>query len=218
MIDDHVISDDVSLSQSAPGESARRAVTEENVMTVTLVMVPVPVTQVLRVWPASCVVMDSMEPPVKVNCSDSFLFHVCRFHHPDTFLRLFSACNCSEHGSCDAGRKGTGSCFCDAGWTGERCESQQGEFRMTLFLLCQHQQYLPGSFFFDEECVCVCVCVCVRVCPQLKSSTVLRPVLQKPSVGRTTPVCVGRFMKEMDSPVQVEILHIQHTNMDVPHR
>lgn len=39
-----------------------------------------------------------------------------------------SACNCSEHGSCDTGRKGTGACFCEAGWTGERCETQQGEF------------------------------------------------------------------------------------------
>ena len=138
-MNDHVISDDVSLSQSALVESARHVVTEETVMTVTLVTVPVPVTLVLGVWPVSCVVMDSMEPPVKVNCGDTFLFDVFRFHHPDTFLhRLFSACNCSEHGSCDAGRKGTGSCFCDVGWTGERCESQQGEFKMTLFPLCRY--------------------------------------------------------------------------------
>lgn len=46
---------------------------------------------------------------------------------------------------------------------------------------------------------------------QLKSLSVLRPVLQKPSVRRTTPVCVGHFMKETASPVQVDTLKIQNT-------
>ncbi|TKS90348.1 EGF-like and X-link domain-containing adhesion molecule 2 Fasciclin [Collichthys lucidus] len=41
-------------------------VTVVNVMMVTLVMVPVPVTSVLGVWPVSCAVMDSMELPVKL--------------------------------------------------------------------------------------------------------------------------------------------------------
>lgn len=54
-------------SQHVRAESAPPAITMENVMMVTLVTVPVPVTQVLGVWPVSCAVMDSMEPPVKVS-------------------------------------------------------------------------------------------------------------------------------------------------------
>lgn len=115
--------------QSVQVESALPAVIVVNVMTVTWVMVPVPVTLVLGVWPVNCAVRDSMEPPVKVSSNDSFLHGVHMFNNADSllFFTWFSACNCSEHGSCDAGRKGTGACFCEAGWTGERCETQQGE-------------------------------------------------------------------------------------------
>ncbi|KAI4563713.1 hypothetical protein MJG53_016287 [Ovis ammon polii x Ovis aries] len=34
------------------------------------------------------------------------------------------ACNCTSHGRCDEGLGGSGSCFCDEGWTGPRCEVQ----------------------------------------------------------------------------------------------
>lgn len=54
-----------------------------NVMTVTWVTVPVPVTQVLRAWPVKSVVMDSMEPPVKVSSSASFLLW-----RPQVFVML----------------------------------------------------------------------------------------------------------------------------------
>lgn len=62
-----------SRLQSVREESAPPAVTMVNVMTVTWVMVPVPVTQVLRAWPVKSVVMDSMEPPVKVSSGAWYL-------------------------------------------------------------------------------------------------------------------------------------------------
>lgn len=64
----------LSLSvQSVLGGSTLSAVTMVNVMTVTLVTVPVPVRQVSEAQPVSCAVRDSLEPPVKVSCWLSFL-------------------------------------------------------------------------------------------------------------------------------------------------
>lgn len=60
--------------QSVPEELALPAVTAVNVMTVTWVTAPVPVTQGLGVWPVKCAVMDSMEQRVEVRHRDSVLF------------------------------------------------------------------------------------------------------------------------------------------------
>lgn len=117
--------------QSVPEELALPAVTAVNVITVTWVTAPVPVTQGLGVWPVKCAVMDSMEQRVEVRCHDSFLFGATGVWL--LTLCFLSACNCSEHGSCDSGRKGTGACFCDAGWTGEHCETQLGESPDSLY-------------------------------------------------------------------------------------
>lgn len=54
-------------SQRVPVASALPAVTMGNVMTVTLVTAPAPVTRVLGAWPASCAVRDSTEQPVQVS-------------------------------------------------------------------------------------------------------------------------------------------------------
>lgn len=42
-------------------------------------------------------------------------------------LSFSPACHCTPHGRCDEGLGGSGSCFCDEGWTGPRCEVQLGE-------------------------------------------------------------------------------------------
>lgn len=42
------------------------------------------------------------------------------------FCSLPIACNCTEHGTCNEGREGTGSCFCDKGWTGPQCGHKLG--------------------------------------------------------------------------------------------
>lgn len=104
------------------------AVNMADVMMDTWVTVLAPATEVLGAWPVNCVVMGSMEPPANVSTDDNFLFDATHFMILTVFLIWFSACNCSEHGSCDSGRRGTGACFCEAGWTGEHCETQQGEF------------------------------------------------------------------------------------------
>ena len=44
------------------------------------------------------------------------------------FLSLPLACNCTSRGRCDEGLGGSGSCFCEEGWTGPRCEVQLGEW------------------------------------------------------------------------------------------
>lgn len=43
-------------------------------------------------------------------------------------LSFSPACRCTQHGRCDEGLGGSGSCFCDEGWTGPRCEVQLGEW------------------------------------------------------------------------------------------
>lgn len=117
--------------QSVPEELALRAVTAVNVMTVTWVTAPVPATQGLGVWLVKSAAMDSMEPGVKVRHNDSFLFDATGVWM--LTLCFLLACNCSEHGSCDSGHKGTGACFCDAGWTGDHCETQLGESPDSLY-------------------------------------------------------------------------------------
>lgn len=46
---------------------------------------------------------------------------------PSSCLSLSAACRCASHGHCDEGLGGSGSCFCDEGWTGPLCEVQLGE-------------------------------------------------------------------------------------------
>lgn len=55
---------------------------------------------------------------------------------PSSCLFLSSACRCTSHGHCDEGLGGSGSCFCDEGWTGSRCEVQLGEWPMCLCPPC----------------------------------------------------------------------------------
>lgn len=118
------------------GGSDLPAITVGNVMTVTLVTVPVPATRVSEARPVSCAVMDSMDPPVKPVTAQSM------------------------------GHVTTG-----------------GKVR---------------------------VCVSVRpdgpetavTFSRLRSFSVLHPALQKPSVGKTTPVSAGFFMRVTDSPAQ----------------
>lgn len=62
--------------QGVLGGSDLPAITVGNVMTVSLVTVPVPVTQVSEARPVSCAVMDSMDPPVKVSNRRGFLCSV----------------------------------------------------------------------------------------------------------------------------------------------
>lgn len=54
-------------------------------------------------------------------------------------LSLSPACNCTSHGRCDEGLGGSGSCFCDEGWTGPHCEVQLGEWALCLCPPCTHQ-------------------------------------------------------------------------------
>ena len=61
-------------------------------------------------------------------------------HVPTPSCLYFSpACNCTSHGRCDEGLGGSGSCFCDEGWTGPRCEVQLGEWALCLCPPCTHQ-------------------------------------------------------------------------------
>lgn len=53
---------------------------------------------------------------------------------PSSCRSLSPACRCTSHGHCDEGLGGSGSCFCDEGWTGPRCEVQLGEWP----LCCAH--------------------------------------------------------------------------------
>lgn len=110
--------------QAVLEEFTLSAVTEENVTTVTWGMVPAHARPGFRGQPASSAVTASMDPPVKVRTS-------CETSESAGVTALgLSACSCSEHGSCDDGRRGTGLCFCEEGWTGERCDVQQSEFSL----------------------------------------------------------------------------------------
>ncbi|MEZ4233118.1 MAG: calcium-binding EGF-like domain-containing protein [Polyangiaceae bacterium] len=42
---------------------------------------------------------------------------------PDHFGPTCEACACGPNGDCDDGIDGTGACSCDAGWTGEHCDT-----------------------------------------------------------------------------------------------
>lgn len=121
---------------SVPAASALPAVTVVNVTRVTLVTVPVPVTQASGVWPVSCAVMASMDPPVK----------------PATVQN-----------------------------TGHVTPDEKVQVPASVRPVGLESAVRPSK---------------------LRSSSVLRPVRQKPSVGKTTPVCAGPFTKETGSPVQ----------------
>lgn len=59
---------------------------------------------------------------------------------------LSPACHCSSHGRCDEGLGGSGSCFCDEGWTGPSCEVQLSECSRhlcppcALVPVCRHRR------------------------------------------------------------------------------
>ena len=86
--------------------------------------------QVLLGQPVNSVLLVPLGPIVKVG-------HPCLPHGPiplalvgqslSSCLSLSPACRCTVHGHCDEGLGGSGSCFCDEGWTGPRCEVQLGE-------------------------------------------------------------------------------------------
>lgn len=44
------------------------------------------------------------------------------------FFSPLSACSCEKQGRCDEGIEGSGKCVCNAGWQGDRCQIDIGEF------------------------------------------------------------------------------------------
>ncbi|KAM9705237.1 stabilin-2-like [Menidia menidia] len=61
-------------------------------------------------------------------CAPGFGGTACELCSAGFFGPTCKACNCSGHGSCDDGLRGTG-CFCEDGWTGDGCDVQTEVFR-----------------------------------------------------------------------------------------
>jgi len=68
------------------------------------------------------------------------------------------ACNCTEHGSCDEGPKGTGSCFCEEGWTGPQCENKLGtDLLITLFIFITDYRKTSITLYWVSPVHTVCI-------------------------------------------------------------
>uniref|UniRef100_A0AAV2IUI2 Stabilin 2 n=1 Tax=Knipowitschia caucasica TaxID=637954 RepID=A0AAV2IUI2_KNICA len=65
---------------------------------------------------------------LRATCNNRGFYGVaCELCSKGFYGRSCKECNCTEHGTCDDGMKGTGLCFCEEGWTGDRCETQLAE-------------------------------------------------------------------------------------------
>lgn len=122
-----------------------------------------------------------------------------------SFLSLPPACNCTSHGRCDEGLGGSGSCFCEEGWTGPRCEVQLGEWALCLCPPCTHQcvpqvhtrmEGSPGGQPLTWMCG-------VGPGGQSCSLCVLRPAHPRPCAALATAVSAAWAMKGTAAHAQV---------------
>lgn len=172
------------LVQSVQVELALPAVTTVNVTTVILVTGPAAVTQVLGVWPVSSAALHSTDPPVKVSGGPGPRWRlVLQVHHPDCCVFQPVTAQITGHVTMDGEEPVPVSVTLDG-----------PETDATFSRVSSDQMRRDKSVLTLTDCVFVL---------QPRSSSVLHPVLQRPSVRRTTPVCVGLFTRETDSPVQV---------------
>lgn len=139
---------------------------------------------------------------------------------PSSCLSLSPACHCTSHGRCDEGLGGSGSCFCEEGWTGPSCEVQLSECPLRL---CPPCMLVPACghrgvprLHTQAEALAGCGgargiqegssspgCVGCALGGQSCSLCVPRPAHPRPCAAQTTAVSAAWAMKGMDARAQV---------------
>lgn len=109
-------------------------------------------------------------------------------------LPVSLACNCTEHGSCDQGVKGTGSCFCDEGWTGQRCENKLGT-DLTLVLFQSRESKTTRKYSESVSYVSADGPVCSPACHEKAVCMENNTCVCKPFYEGDGVTCTGTNMR-----------------------